>query len=226
MFEIEDFSRLTCTSIARLEEYHRMGILVPRYEFGTYLYGLEHIDKIAGKSFDEKKSEDEKLKEKLALSKYSIRIKAVPNSKMFSLRKTADNYFAQAEIWLELLEEIHRRGIYTIDENIGMTIFHDLAYKEQRVDIQVCVKIKSPTYSEGKFIYKGIDDAHEVLSLMVAGPYDKLLEGHMRIAKWLAQDGRYKISGKNRNVYHKSPLNEENPENYLTEIQIPVELRK
>ncbi|MCB6288680.1 MerR family transcriptional regulator, partial [[Clostridium] scindens] len=42
-------------------------------------------------------------------------------------------------------------------------------------------------------------------------------------AKWLQENSQYKMKGSSRQIVHCGPWNEKNPENYLTEIQIPLE---
>lgn len=43
-----------------------------------------------------------------------------------------------------------------------------------------------------------------------------------RSVNWLDKNSDYQISGINRQIGHKGEHNEINPENYLTEIQIPL----
>ena len=46
----------------------------------------------------------------------------------------------------------------------------------------------------------------------------------MAFAKWLATHSIYKMSdAPERQICHRGPWNETNEDNYLTEIQIPVE---
>jgi len=42
-------------------------------------------------------------------------------------------------------------------------------------------------------------------------------------AHWLMQHNQYQMTGQSRQICHRGPWNEKEPDKYLTEIQIPVE---
>lgn len=61
--------------------------------------------------------------------------------------------------------------------------------------------------------------------MMVKGPYTNLEKAYKFLIYWLNSHNHYKICGKSRQICHVSneePFYNKNPENYLTEIQIPV----
>ena len=57
-------------------------------------------------------------------------------------------------------------------------------------------------------------------STMVYGAFSNIAGAYLSFAGWLQEDGRYRMSGPNRQIVHR---NEAEPENYLVEIQIPIE---
>ena len=60
-------------------------------------------------------------------------------------------------------------------------------------------------------------------STMVYGAFSNIAGAYLSFAGWLQEDGRYRMSGPNRQIVHRGPWNESEPENYLVEIQIPIE---
>ena len=58
---------------------------------------------------------------------------------------------------------------------------------------------------------------------MVYGDFSNISYAYRSFAKWLQENSQYKMKGSSRQIVHRGPWNEENPENYLTEIQIPLE---
>ena len=60
--------------------------------------------------------------------------------------------------------------------------------------------------------------------MMIYGSYKNISGGYTAFAKWLATHSIYKMSdAPERQICHRGPWNETNEDNYLTEIQIPVE---
>lgn len=54
------------------------------------------------------------------------------------------------------------------------------------------------------------------------GPYERIGEAYNAVMTWLEPNG-YHIAGPVREVYLRGPGDTENPEEYVTEIQVPVE---
>ena len=48
-------------------------------------------------------------------------------------------------------------------------------------------------------------------------------DSYLSFARWLSEDCRYQMRGPNRQIVHRGPWNEQDPDKYLTEIQIPLE---
>ena len=66
---------------------------------------------------------------------------------------------------------------------------------------------------------QGINDLNVAIqSYNYGGGY-----AYRSFAKWLQENSQYKMKGSSRQIVHRGPWNEKNPENYLTEIQIPLE---
>jgi effector-binding domain-containing protein len=57
---------------------------------------------------------------------------------------------------------------------------------------------------------------------MVHGKFENIKGAYFALADWLQKHNLYKMTGKNRQIVHRGPWNEANPDNYLTEIQIPL----
>lgn len=57
---------------------------------------------------------------------------------------------------------------------------------------------------------------------MVYGPYENISPTYKSFVHWLEENNQYEITGISRQVCHKGPWNETDPNKYLTEIQISV----
>lgn len=179
------------------------------------------------------KDEEKKLKRIEAIKKeiiegkeetpYNISIKRIPSYQVLSLRKIIPNYYAEGELWKELGIFVEEHKIEV--SNNTLSIYHDEEYKETNVDVEVCVSVKNMGNSEGNFIYRNTEDIPIMASTMVYGDFSNIAEAYINFAKWLQQNSEYEISGKTRQIVHRGSWNEDNPDNYLIELQIPLSNR-
>ena len=63
------------------------------------------------------------------------------------------------------------------------------------------------------------------VALVHKGPYDQMGRSYAKVLKWI-KERNYKVVLPTREVYLKGPgmIFRGNPKNYVTEIQIPVEI--
>jgi len=60
---------------------------------------------------------------------------------------------------------------------------------------------------------------------MVYGDFSNIKGAYIAFAEWLQKNSEYRMSNPMRQIVHRGAWNECNPAKYLTEIQIPLELR-
>ena len=60
---------------------------------------------------------------------------------------------------------------------------------------------------------------------MVYGDFSNIKGAYIAFAEWLQKNSEYQMSNPMRQIVHRGSWNECNPAKYLTEIQIPLELR-
>ena len=58
---------------------------------------------------------------------------------------------------------------------------------------------------------------------MVYGDFSNIKGGYLAFAEWLQKNSEYQMSNPMRQIVHRGPWNENNPEKYLIELQIPLE---
>lgn len=165
--------------------------------------------------------------EKVANGNYSttcrdIILKEVPKIKVLSLRKVIPDYSYQEGMWESLYSFINQRDLYPILTGDVISIYHDLEYKEQNVDIEIGVTISELYENQDNYIFKELDSIENAATVICDGPFEKTLpEGEGILAKWIEDNG-YKIIGSERAYCTRHPGNEDNVQNYETEIQFPV----
>ncbi len=158
--------------------------------------------------------------EKIAIH-YNVSIKAVPSYQVLSLRRIVSDYYAEGQLWKEMSAFADEDDIPV--SNNTFTIYHDKDYKETDVDIEICAPVTRAGKDMCDFTYKNTEPVPIMACTMVYGHFENIAGAYLSFANWLQTHTQYKMNGQSRQIVHRGPWNEENPENYLTEIQIPLE---
>lgn len=200
----------------------------------------ENEDNSFVKQLDEKyleieqtiKAEQEKLR-KLELVKDEILngksrmccrvlLKSIPGVQVLSLRRTVRDYYAEGELWKELCSFAEEHKIPVSGNTFS--VYHDREYKEVNVDIELCAPVKAEFESKGDFICRTTEPIPIMACTMVYGDFENISGAYLDFAGWLQKNRRYRMAGLTRQMVHRGPWNEDNPERYLIELQIPLEI--
>lgn len=152
---------------------------------------------------------------------YNVSIKNIPGYQVLSLRKVISDYYAEGQLWQELSAYAKENRI-AISGNT-FSIYHDTEYKETDVDVEICALTTSTGENSGSFTFRTTEPVPFMASTMVYGEFQNIAKAYLSFANWLTEHNQYKMAGQSRQIVHRGPWNEENPEKYLTEIQIPLE---
>ncbi len=193
---------------------------------------IEQLDKKYDEITDRIVEEHKKL-EKITLARrellhggkmhYNVSIKSIPSCQVLSLRKVIPTYYAEGELWEELASFAARNKIAVSEQTFS--IYHDLEYKEEDVDVEICAYVEKPVESSGAIAYRTVESVPFMACTMVYGPFSNIAGAYLDLARWLQENSAFKMTGQSRQIVHRGPWNEEAEENYLTEIQIPTERR-
>lgn len=164
-------------------------------------------------------------KEQMAIH-CNISLKKIPSYPALTLRKIIPNYFAEGDLWLELGTRMEQADIRLPQNTLNFAIYHDIDYREADVDVEVCAVIPEPSAYRNSELFRETEEVETMACFMVYGPFENIGPAFESFARWLTDNDRYKMIGLNRQIVHRGPWNEKDPAEYLTEIQIPVELQK
>ncbi len=153
---------------------------------------------------------------------YQLSIKSIPGCQVLSLRKIIPDYYAEEGLWKELTTFVNQQRISVVEHTFS--IYHDAEYKEANVDVELCVPVQKKGQSEDGFVYRDIEPVPEMACMMVYGPFSNIAGAYLAFAGWLQKNEQYQMFGPTRQAVHRGPWNESVPENYLTEIQIPLQI--
>jgi DNA-binding transcriptional MerR regulator len=177
------------------------------------------------------KSEQDKLS-KIELAKtdiqrdkitinYNVSIKSIPSYQVFSLRRIVPDYYAEGQLWKEMSAFAGANDIPISSDTF--TIYHDTDYREKDVDIEICAPVARLGENAGGFVYRHTDPVPFMASTMVYGSFENIAGAYLAFAGWLQEHNQFTMFGQSRQIVHRGPWNEESPDKYLSEIQIPLE---
>jgi len=152
---------------------------------------------------------------------YNVSIKSIPSYQVLSLRRTVSDYYAEGQLWEEMLAFADENDI-PVSSNT-FTIYHDTDYREKDVDIEICAPVARIGESMNGFVYRDTEPVPIMACTMVYGKFENIAGAYLAFANWLQENNQYRMTGQNRQIVHRGPWNEENHDKYLTEIQIPLE---
>ena len=151
--------------------------------------------------------------------KYEVVIKDIPSLKVVSLKKVIPAYDQEGLLWEEMMRKAPQQGV-----KFGprcMARFH-VVPTEGGAEVEICNEVLELQENKDGLVFQELEEIKGAASLLVAGPYSPNIQlGFNYIAKWIEDNG-YQITGPHRTDYIKGYGSEENPDNFLTEIIIPV----
>lgn len=161
------------------------------------------------------------LQEKISIH-YNVAIKSIPSFQVISLRRIVPNYYSEVVMWKEMIVFMEKNNIPFPQSTLA--IYHDTEYKETDVDIEICVTVSNLEATAPKdFVYHNTEPIAIMACTMVQGSFYNIAGAYQSFANWLEGHSAYRMAGQSRQVVHRGTWNEENPDNYLTEIQIALE---
>lgn len=152
---------------------------------------------------------------------YTVEIKELPKMNVLALRDIIPNYGEEGLLWQRLGGHMAANGVVPAADVCGYSIFWDEEYKEQNVDVEVALPVDKPAAGGGGIVYRAMEAVPQAAAVQFSGPYDGFGAAAEKLAAWVEANG-YEFTGPMRSVTIRGPHNEQNPDNYLTELQTPV----
>ena len=176
-----------------------------------------------GKLFKIEMAKKDIQQEKIAIH-CNVSIKSIPSYQVVSLRRIVPDYYAEAQLWEEMSAFANEHNIAVASNTF--TIYHDTDYREKDVDIELCALVAKMGKNIDGFVYRNTEPVPIMATTMVYGPFENIAGAYLAFASWLQEHSHYTMNGQDRQIVHRGPWNEESPNKYLTEIQIPLKTDK
>ncbi len=150
-----------------------------------------------------------------------ITIKSIPSYQVLSLREVISNYYEEGKLWKRLSEFVSKHHIEISSETFS--IYYDEDYREEYIDVELCAPVKKIGVNSGNFIFRHTEAIPIMACTMVYGDFTNISGAYLSFTNWLLENVQYRMGGPCRQIVHRGPWNEDNPDNYLVELQIPLE---
>ena len=178
------------------------------------------------RELNEKKQTIELLKKKLdkaggiELSSFKVGIKPVEEMQVASLKASISTYSTQEALWAELLDYLNKCRAKVGNERY--TIYYDSVYKSDEIQVEILKRVLAPFPETDRIKYKKQEGCGEVAYLLHTGEHESVIDSYEAILMWIEENG-YKIVGNIREEFHMDDFTTDDPKEFVTEIQIPVQ---
>ena len=152
--------------------------------------------------------------------KYDVSVKTIPERYVASVRQIIPSYDHEGELWNIFMKETAHLRIQDGDPCLCVALFYDGEYKEQDVDVEIQKSVKG-TYPDTVHVKFKTMPKVEVASAVCKGSYDQIGEVNAAVAAWVEANG-YAFDGTAFNIYHVSPHETRNPDEFVTEVCYPI----
>lgn len=151
---------------------------------------------------------------------YSVSLKELPERYVASVRQIIPSYQHEGQLWGILMQETAPLQIQDGDPCYTLAIFHDGEHKESDVDVEVQKSVKGTYPNTQHVVFKTVP-ATLIASATYQGSYDKVGQVNEAVANWV-QDNEYEFNGLSFCIYHVSPHETSNSDEWVTEVCYPV----
>ena len=153
--------------------------------------------------------------------KYNVSLVELPERQVASVRAILPNYEQEGMLWQMLMNETAPLRLEDGNPCYTTAIFHDKEYKEEQVDVEVQKSVKGVYPDTAHVRFKTVPPVL-VASATYQGSYEHMNEVTEAVACWVRDNG-YAFHGPAFNIYHVSPHETDNPDDFVTEVCFPVQ---
>ncbi|MCI5777319.1 MAG: MerR family transcriptional regulator [Bacteroidales bacterium] len=155
------------------------------------------------------------------MEKFSIQ--SLPEIIVASHREVIPSYEAIGPMCVKTIgPEMQRLGCKCTTPGYCFTIEHNKEYSPTDIDIEYCEQVEQLGTDSAIIKFKVIPAVPTAIVMKHYGHYDRFYESYTELFKYIEENG-YKVVGSPRASYIDGIWNQEDPEKWLSLIQVPVE---
>lgn len=162
----------------------------------------------------------ERLRKDKGKMKYDVTVKTIPERTVASVRQIIPSYDREGDLWGIYCQETAGMNIQDGDPVLCIGLYYDGEYRETDVDVEIQKTVKG-AYPDTEHVKFKTVPAVQVASASFRGSYSQIAEVNEAVAAWVRENG-WEFDGLYFNIYHVSPHETRNPDEFLTEVCYPV----
>lgn len=151
---------------------------------------------------------------------YDVSLKTIPERYVASVREVIPGYEAEGMLWGIMAKETAGMNVQEQTPCYSTAVFCDGEFKEHDVEVEI-QKSVAGSYKDTEHVRFKTVPPIQIASATFKGGYEQISQVNEAVAKWIADNG-YEFDGLAFNIYHVSPQETKNPEDYVTEVCYPV----
>lgn len=161
----------------------------------------------------------EQLRREGTTMEYDVTLKELPVRSVASVRRVIHSYADEQSLWDTYMRETEKLSLRPAAP-YALSVFHDREYKECDVDVEVQMCVEG-SYADTEHVRFKTVPAVQYASATYKGSYEMLGGVNQAVANWVCDNG-YEFDGPMFCIYHVSPHETNDPNEYVTEICYPV----
>ena len=156
-----------------------------------------------------------------AMDKFSIQ--SLPEIIVASHREIIVNYGTLGMLCVNKIgPEMQRLGCQCPSPGYCFTIEHGNEHRPTDIDIEYCEQVEEMGTDNNIIQFKRMPAVPKALCMKHIGPYERFYESYTEAFRYMEEHG-YKMAGHPRTCYIDGAWNQDDPEQWLSIIQIPIE---
>ena len=160
-------------------------------------------------------------KQRMTMEKFSIQ--SLPEIIVATHREVIADYSALGLLCVNKIgPEMHRLGCQCPPPGYCFTIEHQKEHHPDDIDIEYCEQVEEMGEDSDIIQFKCLAAVPKALCMKHVGPYERFYESFAEAFAYMEEQG-YKMAGHPRTSYIDGIWNQEDPEQWLSLIQIPIE---
>lgn len=158
----------------------------------------------------------------ITMKKFSIQ--SLPAIIVASHREIIPDYSVIGEMCCNKIgPEMLRLGCKCPPPGYCFTIEHGKEYTPTDIDIEYCEQVEEMGTDSSIIQFKKLPAVPKAICMKHIGPYERFYVSYMELFKYIEDSGKYRICGQPRCCYVDGAWNQDNPEKWISVIQVPIE---
>ena len=149
---------------------------------------------------------------------FDVNVKTIPERYAATVHMIVPRYEDEGMAWAAMRE---CKNLVPDEPCYAVAEFLDNEFKEENVELVVSMSVKGK-YEDTEHVKFKTLPAVKVASCIIKGSYEQMTDAYATLVAWIKENG-YKMNGPMFNIYHVSPVQTQNPDEYVTEACFPVE---